>query len=141
MPTVIDHFVAPICYEQIEILYQDEFILLVNKPSGLLSLSGKNPLNKDSVHFRLVQQFPTATLLHRLDFGTSGVMLLALNKSANANLTRQFQARTVKKTYMAMLDGHLLSDYGDIDAPIAKDKPNFPLLKICYESGKQALSH
>ncbi|MDX2418522.1 MAG: RluA family pseudouridine synthase [Xanthomonadales bacterium] len=141
MPAVIDHFVAPVCYEQIEILYQDEFILLVNKPSGLLSLSGKNPLNKDSVHFRLVQQFPTATLLHRLDFGTSGVMLLALNKSANANLTRQFQARTVKKTYMAMLDGHLQSDCGDIDAPIAKDKPNFPSLKICYDSGKQALSH
>ena len=138
---MIDHFVAPICYEQIEILYQDEFILLVNKPSGLLSLSGKNPLNKDSVHFRLVQQFPTATLLHRLDFGTSGVMLLALNKSANANLTRQFQARTVKKTYIAMLDGHLQSDCGDIDAPIAKDEPNFPLLKICYDSGKQALSH
>lgn len=141
MLPAIDHFVAPACFEQIEILLQDEFILLVNKPSGLLSLSGKNPLNKDSVHFRLVQQFPNATLAHRLDFGTSGVMLLALGKSANANLTRQFQARTVRKTYMAVLDGHLGSDEGCIDASIAKDKPNFPLLKICHDSGKQAISH
>ena len=136
-----DHFVSPVCLEQIDILFQDESILLVHKPSGLLSLSGKNPLNKDSVHFRLVQQFPSATMAHRLDFGTSGVMLLALGKSANANLTRQFQARTVRKTYMAMLDGHLQSDEGYIDAPIAKDKPNFPLLKICHDSGKQAISH
>ena len=132
---------APVCNEQIETLFQDESILLINKPSGLLSLSGKNPLNKDSVHFRLVQQFPTVTMAHRLDFGTSGIMVLALNKPVNANLTRQFQARTVGKTYVAMLDGHLASDEGYIDAPIAKDKPNFPLLKICNDSGKQALSH
>jgi len=137
----VDSFVAPVCSEQIEILFQDDSILLVNKPSGLLSLSGKNPLNRDSVHYRLVQLFPTATMVHRLDFGTSGIMLLALNKTVNANLTRQFQARTVNKTYMAILDGHLESDQGYIDAPIAKDPPNFPLLKICFDSGKQARSH
>lgn len=139
--TAVDNFVAPPCNEQIEILFQDEFILLINKPSGLLSLSGKNPLNRDSVHYRMVQQFPTVTMAHRLDFGTSGIMLLALNKSVNASLTKQFQARTVKKTYVAMLDGHLASDKGFVDAPIAKDKPNFPLLKICTDSGKPALSH
>ena len=141
MPAAIDQFVAPVCLEPIEILFQDESVLLVHKPSGLLSLSGKNPLNQDSVHFRLVQQFPNASMAHRLDFGTSGVMLLALNKLANANLTRQFQARTVRKTYIAMLDGHLQADEGTIDAPIAKDKPNFPLLKICLDSGKRAISH
>lgn len=141
MTTAFDNFVAPVCTEQIEVLFQDDSILVINKPSGLLSLSGKNPLNKDSVHFRLVQQFPTVTMAHRLDFGTSGIMLLALNKSVNANLTRQFQARTVKKTYVAMLDGHLKYDEAYVDAPIAKDKTNFPLLKICHESGKQALSH
>jgi tRNA pseudouridine32 synthase/23S rRNA pseudouridine746 synthase len=140
MKAPFDSFVAPVCNEQIEILYQDEFIFLINKPSGLLSLSGKNILNKDSVHFRLVQLFPTALMVHRLDFGTSGIMLLALNKSVNANLTRQFQDRSIVKTYMALLHGHLQDDRGCIDAPIAKDKPNFPLLKICHETGKQALS-
>lgn len=137
----IDSFVAPVCSEQIKILFQDESILLVNKPSGLLSLSGKNPLNKDSVHHRLVQLFATATMVHRLDFGTSGILLLALTKPANSDLTRQFQARMVNKTYMAILDGHLESDQGYIDAPIAKDKPNFPLLKVCFDSGKQARTH
>jgi tRNA pseudouridine32 synthase/23S rRNA pseudouridine746 synthase len=140
MEAPFDGFIAPACNEQIEILYQDEFILLINKPSGLLSLSGKNILNKDSVHFRLVQLFPTALMVHRLDFGTSGIMLLALNKSVNANITKQFQDRSVVKTYMGLLHGHLQNDQGCIDAPIAKDKPNFPLLKICHESGKQALS-
>ena len=140
MATPADSFVVPVCNQQIEILYRDEFILLINKPSGLLSLSGKNILNRDSVHFRLRQRFPTALMVHRLDFGTSGIMLLALNKAVNANLTKQFQDRSVVKTYMGLLHGHLQNDQGCIDAPIAKDKPNFPLLKICHDSGKQALS-
>lgn len=138
---MFDSFVAPACDEQIKILFKDEAVLLINKPSGLLSLSGKNPLNRDSVHFRLAQKFPGVCMAHRLDFGTSGIMLLALDKSVNANLTRQFQARTVDKTYEAILDGHLETDEGYIDAPIAKDKLNFPLLKICHDSGKRALSH
>lgn len=141
MGTVVDSFVAPVCDKQIEILFHDDSVLLINKPSGLLSLSGKNPLNRDSVHYRLVQQFPTATMVHRLDFGTSGVMLLARNKAVNANLTRQFQDRTVNKKYVAMLDGYVEEDEGDIDAPIAKDRLNFPLLKICQSTGKHALSH
>ena len=136
----IDTFVAPFCHEQVEILHQDESILLINKPSGLLSLSGKNPLNRDSVHFRLKQKFPGACMVHRLDFGTSGIMLLALSKSVNANLTKQFQNRTVLKTYVAILNGDLVNDQGSIDAPIAKDRQNFPLLRVCHESGKQAHS-
>lgn len=141
MTSVVDNFVAPACDEQVEILFQDDAILLINKPSGLLSLSGKSPLNKDSVHFRIIQQFPLATMVHRLDFGTSGVMLLALSKSVNGNLTRQFQNRAVNKNYVAILDGCVEEDEGVIDLPIAKDRPNFPRLKICRDSGKRALSH
>ena len=137
----IDTFVAPPCADDITILYQDDAILLINKPSGLLSLSGKNPLNLDSVHYRLVQQFPTALLLHRLDFGTSGVMIVALNKAVAANINRQFQARTVVKTYQAVLAGHVAADEGDIELPIAKDPINFPKLKVCFETGKAASSH
>ncbi len=136
-----DPFIVPECHDDIEILYQDEHLLLINKPTGLLSLSGKHPLNKDSVHFRLVQDFPTATMLHRLDFGTSGIMVVALNKQINAHITKQFQARTVEKTYTALLHGHLVEDEGEIDFPIAKDKANFLLQKVCFESGKAALTH
>jgi tRNA pseudouridine32 synthase/23S rRNA pseudouridine746 synthase len=138
-PTLPDAFIAPICHREIEVLHEDESILLINKPSGLLSLSGKNPLNKDSVHYRLVQDYPTATMVHRLDFGTSGLMLLALNKTANADLTKQFQTRTIIKTYVATLLGHLVNDNGVIDAPLAKC--DFPYQKICQESGKSAQSY
>ncbi len=136
-------FIAPPCAEQISILYQDEHLLLINKPSGLLSLSGKNPLNKDSVHYRLVQDFPTATLVHRLDFGTSGIMLVALNKTINGLLTKQFQDKTINKRYHAVLHGHLSDEFksaGVINAAIAKDVDNFPYMKICSDTGKQALT-
>ena len=135
-----DDFIAPPCTDEIRILFQDAHILLIDKPSGLLSLSGKNPLNKDSVHFRLVRDFPTATLVHRLDFGTSGIMLVALSKPVNAELTKQFQTGRINKTYRAILHGHVAHDSGVIELPIAKDPPNFPLQKICYATGKPALT-
>ena len=139
--TVIDNFVAPACHQPIETLYQDEHILLINKPSGLLSLSGKNPLNLDSVHYRLAQIYPQITLIHRLDFGTSGIMLLALDKTSNALLSQQFQSRTVIKRYQSIVAGHLEKDSGIIEAPISKDKALFPRLKVCVEQGQKALSH
>ena len=137
---IVDTFVAPACHGQIRILFEDEHYLIIDKPSGLLCLSGKNPLNKDSVHYRLVQIYPNALMVHRLDFGTSGIMVVALNKAANANLARQFQQRTVTKTYIAVLNGHVSNEQGVVDAPIAKDPPNFPLQKICMEFGKASLS-
>src|SRR4051812_8370404 len=140
MQSKIDHFIAPQCHADISILFKDEHLLLINKPSGLLSLSGKNPLNKDSVHFRLVQDFPPATLVHRLDFGTSGIMVVALNKTVNAFIGKQFQEGTVLKTYTAILNGHLKEDNGLIEFPITKDVDNFPLQKICYETGKKAVT-
>jgi len=131
-----DPFIAPVCTESIKILYQDDAILLINKPSGLLSLSGKHPANKDSVHFRLVQDFTDARLLHRLDFGTSGIMLVALNKAINGVLTKQFQAQSIAKTYTAMLQGYITQAHGSIVAPIAKGE--FPLQIVCHKTGKAA---
>lgn len=139
--TVIDTFVAPACHQSIEMLYQDEHILLINKPSGLLSLSGKNPLNLDSVHHRLAQIYPLISLIHRLDFGTSGIMLLALDKTTNALLSQQFQSRTVTKRYQSIVAGHIKQDSGIIEVPISKDKALFPRLKVCFEQGQTALSH
>ncbi|WP_052283564.1 RluA family pseudouridine synthase [Kluyvera genomosp. 1] len=140
MSTIIDTFIAPPCHDAIEILYQDEHLLLINKPTGLLSLSGKNPQNLDSVHYRLVQQFPGCTLVHRLDFGTSGLMVIARNKAINAALCHQFSQRTVKKVYSALLCGHLEEDEGIIDAAIAKDPAMFPRMTICTVNGKPARS-
>lgn len=152
-PAIIDDFIAPPCHDEIRILYQDADILLIDKPSGLLSLSGKNPLNKDSVHYRLVQGqlngplvkgecqvFPTATLVHRLDFGTSGIMVVALNKRANSLIGKQFQARTIRKHYIAILEGQLNKDQGFFEFPVTRDKENFPLQKVCLDTGKPACS-
>jgi tRNA pseudouridine32 synthase / 23S rRNA pseudouridine746 synthase len=144
---IVDDFVAPKCQEFVDILYQDEDILLINKPSGLLSLSGKNPLNLDSVHYRLVhgQQgltptFPEAKLPHRLDFGTSGIMVVALNAKAAQSMNKQFQDRKVKKHYLAILDGWVEDKQGLFSASIAKDKSIFPRVKICQDTGKEAIT-
>lgn len=141
MSTIIDTFIAPPCHDEIEILYQDDHLVLINKPPGLLSLSGKNPQNLDSVHHRLIQTFSGCTLVHRLDFGTSGLMVIARNKAINAALCQQFSQRTVTKIYSALLCGHLNENQGMIDAAIAKDPALFPLMSICSISGKPARSH
>ncbi|HID5225486.1 TPA: RluA family pseudouridine synthase [Enterobacter roggenkampii] len=140
MSAIIDSFIAPPCHDDIQILWQDEHLLLIDKPSGLLSLSGKNPQNLDSVHYRLVQTFPGCTLVHRLDFGTSGLMVVARNKAINAALCQQFSQRNVEKVYSALLCGHVENDEGVINAPIAKDPALFPLMSICTITGKPARS-
>lgn len=145
--TIVDDFVAPLCSDVVRILYQDDDILLINKPSGLLSLSGKNPLNLDSVHYRLLQgqdgvspAFAQAKLPHRLDFGTSGIMVVGLHAEAAQHLNKQFQAGSIQKHYLAMLEGWLSDDQGQITAAIAKDKNLFPRVKICQSSGKASVS-
>jgi tRNA pseudouridine32 synthase/23S rRNA pseudouridine746 synthase len=133
-------FIAPKCDAEIEILHQDEHILLINKPSGLLSLSGQHPLNIDSVHYRMVKDYPGCTLIHRLDFGTSGIMLLARSKGINRLLCKQFSERRVDKRYTALLHGYLEQDSGLIDCGITKDIDNFPLMKLSSDKGKPAQS-
>lgn len=140
MSAINDTFIAPPCVEAITLLFRDEHLLVINKPSGLLSLSGKNPLNLDSVHHRLVARFPGCTLVHRLDFGTSGLMVVARNKAINAALCQQFSQRRVSKTYQALLCGHLADEEGVIDAAIAKDPAQFPRMVICPGTGKPARS-
>lgn len=146
-PTIVDNFLVPVCDESVVILYQDDDILLINKPSALLSLSGKNPLNWDSVHYRLVHgqegvspTFPEAKLPHRLDFATSGIMVVGLNAGSTKHLNKQFQARTIQKRYVAVLEGWFADDQGQITEPIAKDKKHFPRVKICHTTGKEAIS-
>lgn len=150
--TLVDDFVAPPCDDLVQILYQDQHILLIDKPSGLLSLSGKNPQNWDSVHYRLVHghlvrgqvgltpAFPEAKLPHRLDLGTSGVMVVALNAASAKHLNQQFQAGTIQKRYLAMLEGWVTEEHGQISGAIAKDAQLFPRVKLCSSTGKASLS-
>jgi len=120
------------------IVYQDEHIMVVNKPSGLLSVPGKAPEHHDSIMSRIQQQFPQAESVHRLDMATSGVMVVALNKAAERELKRQFREREPKKSYIARVWGHLERDEGIIDLPLICDWPNRPKQKVCFETGKSA---
>ena len=124
----------------VDILYHDRNIIVVNKPSGLLSVPGKGELLKDCLISRLQKVFPDALLVHRLDLETSGVMLFALTPYAQRHLGLQFEKRQVKKTYIANVWGDVASKMGEIEAPIVVDWPNRPRQKICWETGKSAFT-
>lgn len=131
----------PHCTESVHTLYQDKHILLVNKPSGLLSVPGRHPANKDCLISRVQLDHPDAKIVHRLDMDTSGIMVLALNADSHRHLSRQFEQRQTDKTYTAVAFGLVEQDKGSIDLPIITDWPKRPLQKIDFEQGKQALTH
>jgi tRNA pseudouridine32 synthase/23S rRNA pseudouridine746 synthase len=124
----------------IKILYQDDSILVADKPAGLLSVPGRLEQHKDSLVLRMQQQYGEIHCVHRLDMDTSGIMLMATNKLALSNLSKQFQQRTIGKIYRAVVWGKLESRQGQIDEPLITDWPNRPRQKICYEEGKKSLT-
>ncbi|MBT4518743.1 MAG: RNA pseudouridine synthase [Halieaceae bacterium] len=133
-------YLVPHSREEIDILYEDNDLLMVRKPTLLLSIPGRHPLNKDCLITRLRQRFPTASIVHRLDLDTSGIMVIPLNKASHAHLSRQFQERRVEKAYHAIVYGVVRDDTGEINLPIARDWHNSPKQKICSTSGKAALT-
>lgn len=130
------NFIAPVCHEQIEIVYQDHDIVVISKPSGLLSVPGRLKENFDSVASRLQALFCEVHIVHRLDMDTSGLMVVALNKQAHRDLSIQFQDRKTEKKYQAVVLGNLLEEEGEINLPIMTDWPNRPLQKVDFEQGK-----
>jgi len=138
----------------LKIVYQDDVMVVINKPSELLSVPGKNIT--DSVYHRVKLLFPHATgslIVHRLDMATSGLMVLALNKAAHKNLQQQFISRSVKKRYIALLNGVLEDNKlenenvegevlkqkeGLINLPLAGDFNDRPRQLVCFEHGKNA---
>lgn len=125
----------------LQLIYHDDDIVIANKQSGLLSVTGIQPAHKDALITRVQRVLPTATVVHRLDMATSGVMVMALNKEAHRKLSKQFQERVTKKRYYARVDGIVDPDEGSIDIPLIVDWPNRPKQKIDYENGKQSLTH
>jgi tRNA pseudouridine32 synthase/23S rRNA pseudouridine746 synthase len=134
-------YLVPHSQEEIVILYEDADLLLVRKPDLLLSIPGRHPLNKDCLITRLQQRYPTASIVHRLDLDTSGIMVIPLNKPTHAHISRQFQDRKVQKSYHAVVYGVVQRDKGKVDLPIARDWANRPRQMICQERGKSALTH
>lgn len=138
--SVDDLFVLPACEGELVVLYEDADLLIVNKPTRLLSVPGRHPANRDSVSARLQAQYPTAAIVHRLDFDTSGILVVPLTRSALSHISRQFQQRSVHKTYTAVVQGLVERDEGIIDLAIAPDPEHRPKYKISAVEGKASLT-
>ena len=128
---------------QLETIYEDEYLLVVNKPAGMLSVPGKN--GQASVQSLLRKRYPEAKgqlTVHRLDMDTSGLLLIAKNEETHALLQEQFEKRQVKKRYIALLDGDITSHNkeGYIRLPLRPDYDNSPLQLVDFQHGKNAVT-
>ena len=126
---------------QLEILFEDEWLLIVHKPAGMLSVPGKSDL--DSVYTRLQKMYPEATgpmIVHRLDMATSGLLLIAKTKEVHKDLQAQFKNRSVKKRYTAILEGDIVTDSGQIELPLCLDPLDRPRQIVNEEFGKTAIT-
>ena len=125
--------------KELEIVFEDEYLLLVNKPAEFLSVPGKQIT--DSVQTRIKAIHPNAMIVHRLDMSTSGLLLIGKSPEVYKKLQAQFIKRNVKKRYVALLDGVLSEDSGSIDLPLRGDLHNRPHQIVCFEHGKPAQTH
>ncbi len=132
---------SPTRYPYFTVLYQDEDMLVLNKPSGLLSVPGKALEHKDSLQLRVQLVYPTATIVHRLDMATSGLMVMALNMDAHRAISKAFELRQTSKSYLARVYGRLQQTAGSIELPLICDWPNRPKQMVDHERGKHALTH
>lgn len=135
----------PDCYqppefENPEILYSDDHLIVANKPSGLLSVPGRGENKKDCLIARIQLSSPEALVVHRLDMQTSGLMVLARNKDIQTSLSRLFEQRNINKEYVAIVDGEIQQSQGKIDLPLITDWPNRPRQKVDFESGKSSIT-
>lgn len=122
----------------LDILYHDDDIMVVNKPAELLSVPGKAVELWDSVITRVQWQYPSAETVHRLDMSTSGILVIALTKSAERELKRQFRERETSKRYIADVWGLMEEDGGVVNLPLICDWEQRPKQMVCFERGKNA---
>lgn len=126
---------------ELEMVYEDECMAVVNKPSGLLSVPGKN--DRPSVFSLMKERWPDAEgpiIVHRLDMDTSGLMVVARTKDAHAALQRQFAERTMEKTYVALLERPMPKAAGTIALPLRPDITDRPRQMVDHELGKSAVT-
>ena len=136
-----DFIYRPPMSPYLDIIYQDNDLVVLNKNSGLLTVPGRLPEHQDCLQNRVNRVLPTATIVHRLDMATSGIILMALNKKAHVEISRQFEKRQTQKRYIANVYGEVEKETGTIDLPLICDWPNRPKQKVDLEHGKKALTH
>lgn len=124
----------------LELVYLDAHLLVVHKPSGLLSVPGRGEDKQDCLASRVAFHVPDALIVHRLDMATSGLMLFARGKEMQKILNLAFAERRVQKGYVAVVNGSPSSEHGEINLPLLTDWPRRPLQKVDHVLGKPALT-
>lgn len=122
------------------IIYRDECLLVLDKPSGLLAVPGRGAELADCLSARVQEIFPTALVVHRLDRDTSGVLLMALTPAAQRELGRQFESRAVEKKYRAIVHGRPRDETGVIELPLRKDFDHPPRHMVDHDLGRPAVT-
>jgi tRNA pseudouridine32 synthase/23S rRNA pseudouridine746 synthase len=122
------------------LIHVDRFLIVANKPTRLLSVPGRGEDKQDCLISRIQVEFPDALIVHRLDYDTSGLLVLARGKEMHRRLSILFQSRKVDKRYAAVVDGQLELSSGEVNLPLIVDWPNRPLHKVDFETGKPSLT-
>lgn len=125
----------------IDYVYNDEQIIVVDKPANMLSVPGRTPDKQDCLIHRVQKHFPEARIVHRLDFATSGLMVIAQNRESHRTLSRQFENRETEKRYIAKVYGQPEQTSGVLNQPLRCDWERRPLQIVDYQQGKKALTH
>lgn len=132
-----NHFVYIPPQQPLCIVYEDDDLVVIDKPAGLLSVPGRLPEHQDSAYLRVVEKYPHAKITHRLDMATSGILMFAKHRNAEVAVSKMFQARTVQKNYIALVQGKL-EGQGSVDVPLITDWENRPRQMVHFELGKAA---
>lgn len=135
-----DFIYQPPMSPYLEIVYQDNDLVVLNKPSGLLTVPGRLPEHQDCLQNRVIKVLPSATIVHRLDMATSGIIVMALNKSAHVAISQQFEKRKTQKRYIARVFGKIEQPRGEVNLPLICDWPNRPKQKVDHEKGNPSLT-
>ena len=125
---------------ELGVVHVDASLLVVCKPAGLLSVPGRGADKQDCVSARIQALYSDALVVHRLDMATSGLMLFARGAEVQRRLSTAFEARAISKRYVAVVQGCVALDAGDIDLPLLTDWPNRPLQKVDLANGKPSLT-
>ena len=138
LPSTFDY--RPPTEPWLDVIHEDEHLMVLNKPSGLLSVPGKDPALADSLQTRALARWPGAGTVHRLDKDTSGVIVMAKSKWVHGRLGIQFEKRLTRKAYVARVFGVVAEDEGLVDLPLATDWENKPRQRVDHERGRPAQS-
>ena len=126
----------PPVHNGLDVLFKDEYLIILNKPSGLLSVPGKGIEKNDCLLSRVQLEYPDADIVHRLDMPTSGIIIFALTSEVQRALSMLFENKSVQKQYISKVYGELECHKGIINLPLIADWPNRPRQKVDFMSGK-----